>query len=185
MKKAFKKIYSFLKFQLVDQKNYVFLSLSSVDFKHSIVKYDENLKIFLANSSHKLKIKNDLIPHFDEQQDYFKQFLDFEREDILCYLCEKDNKIVHYFLVFTDSKNSPLKKTRFKKSLKSFSQSAYLGNTFTIKKERGGWIVLQVLSKIVRDLEELHDIKDILVLIHPETRGALKFYQRLGFKIVN
>ena len=86
MKKAFKKIYSFLKSQLVDQKNYVFLSLSLVDFKHSIVKHDENLKIFLANSSHKLKIENDLFPHFDEQQDYFKQFLDFEREDILCYL---------------------------------------------------------------------------------------------------
>ena len=180
-----KKIFTFLRSRFIDQKKFKFLNLEIGNFKYSLAKNDEKLRVFLSSADQKKAIEEDLFPHFDDQQEYFKQFLNFDREDVLCYLCKKDNKIVHYFLVFTDVKNSPLKKTKFSKLMDSFPNSAYLGNAFTITEERGGWIVLQVLSRIIDDLKKLHGIKNILVLIHTDTKGALKFYQKLGFKIVS
>ena len=144
-----------------------------------------NSKVFVANSDDRESIEEDLFPHFDKQQDYFKQFLKFDREDILCYLCKKNHRLIHYFLVFKNAKTSPLLKTRFKKNLDSYDQTAYLGNAFTISSERGGWIVLQVLSKIIQDFSDLHGISKFIVLVHPDTPGALKFYQKCGFKIIN
>ena len=78
MQRVIKKIISFLKSRFVDQKKFILLHLRTKDFKNYFVKNDENLRVFLANSSHQAAIENDLFPHFDEQQDYFKQFLNFD-----------------------------------------------------------------------------------------------------------
>jgi len=180
-----RKIFYFLKSRFFDQKKFIYLSLNSKDFKYSLVKSDGNLEVLLAKEENKTEIIKDLYPYFDQDQEYFKQFLNFDREDILCYLGKRNDKIVHYFLVFTKAMESPLTKTKFRNYLGSFPNSAYLGNVFTIPKERGSWIVLQVLSKIIKDLQDIHGITRLLVLIHPDTRGALKFYERLGFQVIN
>ncbi len=185
MKRFLSRITNYLFSKVFVEPKFIYLSLDAENFKHSLNKTDTNSKVFVANSYHKESIEEDLFPHFDNQQDYFKQFLNFDREDILCYLCKKNHKLVHYFLVFKNARTSPLLKTRFKKKLDSYDQTAYLGNAFTISSERGGWIVLKVLSRIVQDLSDLHGISKFIVLVHPDTPGALKFYQRLGFKIIN
>ena len=185
MKSFLSRITNYLFSKVFVEPKFIYLSLEAENFKHSLNKTDTNSKVFVANSDHKESIEEDLFPHFDNQQDYFKQFLNFDREDILCYLCKKNHKLVHYFLVFKNARTSPLLKTRFKKKLDSYDQTAYLGNAFTISSERGGWIVLKVLSRIVQDLSDLHGISKFIVLVHPDTPGALKFYQRLGFKIIN
>ena len=185
MKRFLSRITNYLFSKVFVEPKFIYLSLEAENFKHSLNKTDTNSKVFVANSDHKESIEEDLFPHFDNQQDYFKQFLNFDREDILCYLCKKNHKLVHYFLVFKNARTSPLLKTRFKKKLDSYDQTAYLGNAFTISSERGGWIVLKVLSRIVQDLSDLHGISKFIVLVHPDTPGALKFYQRLGFKIIN
>ena len=185
MKRFLSRIFNYLISKVFEEPKFIYLSLDAENFKHSFNKTDRNSKVFIANIDHKESIEKELFPHFDNQQEYFKQFLNFDREDILCYLCEKNNKLVHYFLVFKNVKTSPLLKTRFKKKLDSCHQTAYLGNAFTISSERGGWIVLQVLSKIIQDLRELHGISKFIVLVHPDTPGALKFYKRLGFQIIN
>lgn len=185
MLKNLSKIFKYLVSKLFIEPKFVYLSLDAENFTKFFNKNEEDSKVFLANLDHKGLIEEDLFPHFDEQQDYFRQFLNFDREDVLCYLCQKNNKLVHYFLVFKNAKTSPLQRTRFKKNLDSYDQTAYLGNAFTIASERGGWIVLEVLSRIVKDLKDLHGITKFIVLIHPDTPGALKFYQRLGFKIIN
>tara|TARA_B100001250_G_C19814436_1_gene797510 strand:+ start:2970 stop:3533 length:564 start_codon:yes stop_codon:yes gene_type:complete len=180
------KIIEFLKSKLFEQKKYIYLSLKAENFKYSAVKKDDKLKVFLADLNYKKAIEKDLYPYFvKEKQEYFKQFLNFDREDVLCYLCEKDNKIVHYFLVHTDLKQSPLRKTRFKKIINSYSDYAYLGNAFTVPEERGGWIFLLVLSRIIKDLKDLYGFNRMVLIFHEDTKGAVKFYQRLGFEIIN
>ncbi len=185
MKRFLSTIYDYLISKVFVEQKYIYLSLDAENFKHSLNKTDINSKVFVANSDDRESIEEDLFPHFDKQQDYFKQFLKFDREDILCYLCKKNHRLIHYFLVFKNAKTSPLLKTRFKKNLDSYDQTAYLGNAFTISSERGGWIVLQVLSKIIQDFSDLHGISKFIVLVHPDTPGALKFYQKCGFKIIN
>ena len=86
-----------MKARFFDQKKFVYLSLNSEDFKYSLVKSDGNLEILVAKEENKTEIINDLYPYFDQDQEYFKQFLNFDREDILCYLGKRNDKIVHYF----------------------------------------------------------------------------------------
>ncbi|MDC3240695.1 hypothetical protein OAU43_06120 [Gammaproteobacteria bacterium] len=179
-----KKIYAFFRSTFIDQRKYIYLNLELDQFDNSFVRDNEGLNIYLADISDKEKIKADLYPYFDNQQNYFKQYLSFDDNDVLCYLASKETKIVHYFLVFKNAKNSPLNKTRFKTKIGNYDHAAYLGNAFTISSERGGWIVLQVLSVIINELKISYNIKNALVLVHPDTPGALKFYQRLGFKRV-
>ena len=180
-----KKIYVLFRAKIIEQRRYTYLNLEIDDFDNSFHRHNDKLKIYLADISDKKKIEEDLFPHFDDQQNYFKQFLTFDNQDILCYVASRDKKIVHYFLVFKNAKNSPLNRTRFKTKIDNYPDASYLGNAFTISSERGGWIVLQVLSVIIKELKISYNIKNILVLIHPDTPGALRFYQRLGFKRVN
>ena len=182
----FRKIIEFLKSKFFDQRKYIYLKLETKNFRYSSARVDNSLDVFLANSDDKEDIKRDLYPYFiNEKQEYFKQFLNFDREDILCYLGKKNNKIAHYFLVHIDLKNSPLRKTRFKKIMNSYSEYAYLGNAFTIPEERGGWIFLIVLSKIIKDLKDLYGFERMVLIMHEDTKGAVKFYQRLGFEVIN
>ena len=103
----------------------------------------------------------------------------------MCYVCQKEEKFVHYFLVFLEANNSPLMKTPFINKKYPLDNCAYLGNAFTVPGERGGWIVLQVLGAIMRDFKDLQSARIALVLIHPKTRGALRFYKNLGFKVIS
>jgi hypothetical protein len=184
MKLSFIKVAEFLRNEFIDKWRLIYLYCDIDNFSKGKIKVDSKLKIFLATDNHLDKIKEDLYPYFDSQQNYFKKFIEDTDKDVLCYVCQKDEKFVHYFLVFLQAKNSPLMKTPFNKKDYPIDDCAYLGNAFTIPEERGGWIVLQVLGAIMKDLKDLKNARRALVLIHPKTRGALRFYKNLGFKVI-
>lgn len=184
MKLKFLKIIAFLRNELVDKWKLVYLQCDLENFLEDKVKEDPELKIFQTNSKNLDKIKEDLYPYFDSQQNYFKRFIEGEDPEVICYLCQKDGKFVHYFLVFLNANSSPLMKTPFSKKNYPLDNCAYLGNAFTIPGERGGWIVLQVLGAIIKDFKDLKNIRRALVLIHPNTKGALRFYKNLGFNVI-
>ena len=74
---------------------------------------------------------------------------------------------------------TPLKKHHFNK------ESAYLGSVFTVPNQRGAFILPSVLGFIIKYLTENSKINRLILLVHPKTTGASKFYQALGFKKIN
>jgi len=184
MRKILRSIYSYLYNHFFDKWKLIYLSISTKEFISKNIKIDKGLKIFLAKKEHYKRINNELYPFFDSEQNYFKKFIESEDEGILCYLCEKDNELIHYFLVFLDASSSPLMKTPFNRMNYPIENSAYLGNAFTSPRHRGGWVVMNVIEKIMNDMSLIYKKEKVIVLVHPGTRGAKKFYETLGFQII-
>ena len=103
--------------------------------------------------------------------------------DFLCFILEKDGSVVHYFLVYENALNSPLAKTPFRKSIIQKGES-YLGTTFTSPDARGLWIAPISLSAILLYLRDTVKSKKTYVLVHKDTPGAVEFYKKLGFNVI-
>ena len=110
------------------------------------------------------KIQHDIFPYMSELAISDKrEILEIGKKDMLCFLAERDNKFVHYTLIYTNIFNSPLMQTPFDKSSLS-SQHVYLSSAYTVDSERGSWIHLQALSYIIEYLKTPLTQKEILSL---------------------
>ena len=58
---------------------------------------------------------------------------------------------------------------------------AYLGGTFTVPDARGSWIVAHVLQKILTSLKAEGVTQRVILIVHPDTPGAIKFFEKMGF----
>lgn len=166
---------------MYDQWNFTYFEINLNDFD-TFTKNNSIITFRKANSSDVDNIINDIYPWLDGYGEYDKQYLE-NPDDHSVFICEKENKIIHYFLVFENSLKSPLIKTAINKKFLNM-HSAYLGSTFTIPQERGVWITTYSVSFIISFLKQKNDIKKVLLLIHNKTPGALQFFKRLGFNII-
>ena len=101
--------------------------------KYLSLSENKNTKFRKANLADRNKIQNDIYPYLDGYGENDKKYLE-EPNTHTVIIAEKNNKIIHYFLVFEDSKNSPLVRTPIKKNILK-NKSAYLGSAFTTNQE--------------------------------------------------
>lgn len=167
---------------LIEKWKFIYFEVEISNFKPKMPT-DNTLKIINGTTQDLKKIEEDLFPFFTHKQEYDKRFIYKLGEDgINCFLAEKKGKFVHYFMVFSNARNSPLAKTTFnKKEIKE--NDIYLGNAFTVPLERGSLILPSVLKFILEHFKSSYESKKrAILLVHEDTLGAEKFYSILGFK---
>jgi hypothetical protein len=138
----------------------------------------------VANHDDLNQIQSEIFPYLDEGHSDKQSLSEFNSDANKNIIGIKDDRIVHYFLIYDNALDSPLiQNTPFNRSILKKSD-AYLGSTFTISCERGNWIVPSSLSFIIESYRTQLNKKRVFVLVHETTPGATEFYQRLGFNIV-
>ena len=183
-----KKLIDFLKYNLIDKYEFKYFSIKLSDFSYRFSEKSSSLNIRIANKNDIKKIKNDIYPLLGKREEYDKRFISRIGDDnIIIFLMEKNNKIIHYSLIFKNALDSPLMKTNLNK-LYITNVSAYLGSVFTVPKERGVFILPSVLGYIIKYLSMKSEIEKLLILIHPPTattKNSHQFYKILGFKEID
>ena len=180
-----KKLIDFLKYNLIDKHEFIYLAINISDFSFRFSDNSSQLNIRIAEKNDIKKIVKDIYPFISKREKYDKRFISrIGDENIVVFIYEKNNKIIHYSLIFKNAIDSPLIKTPLNKSHIT-NGSAYLGSVFTVPNERGIFILPSVLGYIVKYFSENSKIKRLILLVHPKTTGATRFYEALGFKKIN
>jgi ribosomal protein S18 acetylase RimI-like enzyme len=176
-----KKILSACRYHLKDKWEFIYLGIDITSPTFFLPNVDDSLSVRIADRKDIPKIESDVGEHLAE--DDRKQIQRIGEEGFFCFIGSRKEKIIHFFLVYESAINSLLAKTPFDK--KNLNKSdAYLGSAFTVPDARGLWVVPVVLMRILEHLKDRKNIKRALVLVHKETPGAVGFYQRLGFSLI-
>jgi ribosomal protein S18 acetylase RimI-like enzyme len=179
------KVGAYLRYQFVEKWRFVYLEWSLDDPAFSLPEIDGSLVIRVASREDIPKIEQNICPFLTVTEENDKRYFSRIGEDgFKCFIAERDNRVVHYFLVDERAKESVLMKTPFDKA-KVRDQDAYLVSTFTNPDSRGLWIVPHTLLKIFEYLKKRTDVSRVLVLVHQDTPGAEGFYRRLGFSKID
>ena len=180
-----KAVLAYARYNLKEKWRFVYLERCLSDPAFSLPEMDKSLIIRVTNREDIPKIEKDIYPLLspNEQNDK-KSFSEIGKNGLICFIAERDNKIVHYFLVHERARESGLMKTPFDKT-KILDKDAYLVSTFTSPDSRGLWIVPHTLLKIFDHLKNNTAVSRVLVLVHKDTLGAEAFYRRLGFSVIN
>lgn len=174
----------YIRYNLTEKWRFIFFEIDLTTPTFSLPKKDESILIRRAKTIDYIKIKNDLYPYMGHKQEFDKKYFDQIRESgVNCFIAEVDNELIHYFMVFDSAIESPLVQTPFDKKLLS-QEDAYLGNAFTIPSARGKWITPQVVLTIIKYLQNETNATRALLLVHEDTPGAVGFFNRLGFKVI-
>jgi ribosomal protein S18 acetylase RimI-like enzyme len=176
-----KKILTACKYHLKDKWEFIYLGIDITAPTFSLPNMDDSLSVRIADRNDIPKIESDIGIHLAD--DDRKQIQRIGEEGFSCFIGSRNEKIIHFFLVYESAINSLLAKTPFDKK-KMYKTDAYLGSAFTVPDARGLWVVPVVLMKILEHLKGKKNINRALVLVHKETPGAAGFYQRLGFSII-
>jgi len=174
----------YIRYNLNDKWRFIFFEINLTMPPFSLPKKDESILIRRAKTKDYIKIKNDLYPHMGHKQEFDKKYFDqISETGVNCFIAELDNKLIHYFMVFDSAMDSPLIQTPFDKQMINKSD-AYLGNAFTIPSARGKWITPHVVLTIIKYLQNETNASRALLLVHKDTPGAVGFFNRLGFKVI-
>ncbi len=180
-----KDVISYLQYNLKEKWEFVYLERRLDDPAFSLPEIDKSLNIRIATQEDLPKIESDIYPLLTSaEQNDKKSFAEIGKNGLNCFIAEKDNKVVHYFLVHEKARESGLMKTPIDKA-KVLDQDAYLVSTFTSPDSRGLWIVPHTLLRIFEYLKSHTAASRVLVLVHKDTLGAEAFYRRLGFSVVD
>lgn len=101
------------------------------------------------------------------------------RDDVRCFLAERDGAPVHYSWVFLDARTSPLRDVPFGGRIDD--EDVYIGPVYTDPSARG-FIYPHVLTAIIRHLREGGRVGRVLVLVAGNNRAAVSFYRKMGFR---
>jgi ribosomal protein S18 acetylase RimI-like enzyme len=174
----------YIRYNLTEKWRFIFFEINLTSPPLSLPKKDESILIRRAKIKDHTKIKNDLYPYMDHKYEFDKKYIDKIGETgINCFIAEVDNKVIHYFMVFNSAIDSPLVQTPFDKKMIN-KDDAYLGNAFTIPSARGKWITPYVVLAIIKYLQNETNATRALLLVHEDTPGAVGFFNRLGFKVI-
>ena len=174
-------LFKYLKYHLYEKFRFTYFEINLNKFSLTFPIKDDSLNIRKATKEDIEKIKTDLYPEFDDKQEFYKKYINkIGKKDISCFICEKNNKIVHYLIVFENALKSPLMKTPIKKKIITH-EYAFLGDAFTVPSARGVWILPRVLEIIIEHLLNNTSNKKAILLVHEDTPGAKVFFRKLGF----
>lgn len=170
-------------YKLKDQWEFVYFELP-IDEAIFCLTMGEPLVVRPAVRGDIARFESDIYPFLCGYGENDKRYISLiGKERVRCFVAEKDDKLVHYFLVFDRALESPLMDTPFDKT-KVRSRDAYLGSAFTSPHARGAWIMPYSLSKICEYLKNHTDATRAFLFVHKDTPGAVSFFQRLGFKVI-
>ena len=176
-----KLIKSYCLYQLKEKWEFVYFEMKVEKTPYKLPSIDKSIIFRIAVKTDLPKIKNDIYPFLTEKQENDKRYIEaIGLSNVKCFLAEKNNKLIHYSLLFENAINSPLIQTPIIKRKINLTD-AYLGSVFTIPDYRGLWIVPQAILCIFSYLHKKTNIKRILAIVHKDTPGAEIFYKRLGF----
>ncbi len=144
---------------------------------------DTTLTVRRAKTADRDRIKADIFPHLREEDAYDRKYFGLlGADDPQCFLGEADGSIIHYSWVFSDVFDSPMTGVPFDSSRLRKADS-YIGPVFT-RPDARGMTYLYVLPVILRYLKD-QDKRRTLVLVDGRNPAAVKFYTRLGFKVLD
>lgn len=173
-------LFSYIKHHVIEKWRFVYLEF---DLKKKIFELPspEELSIRISTEKDLARFKSDVFPHLTPNQGFDKRLIIGGYDsDMQIYIAERKNKIIHYFIFFKNALNSPLVDTPVNKRL-LLNTDAYLGGTFTVPDARGSWIVAHVLQKILMSLKAEGVTQRVIMIVHPDTPGAIKFFEKMGF----
>ena len=173
---------NYTSYTLREKWRFIYFELALDKLPYSLPEIDPSYTIRIAEWADISKIQSDIFPFLTAKEENDKLAISRIGEvGFRCFIVEKDNKIVHYFLVYENALNSPLAKTPLYKKF-ILETDAYLGSAFTVPGARGAWIMPQIILKILALLEKETDATRVLLVVHESTVGARAFFCRLGFK---
>jgi ribosomal protein S18 acetylase RimI-like enzyme len=176
----FNKTQDYLVYHLIDKWHFVYLEFS---LEQRITSFQINppMTVKVATFEDLDRIKSEIFPSLKGELNYEKRYFDFlGQEGIMCFLAEKDGKLVHFSWVFLDAFKSPMMDVPFDKSMLK-KGDAYIGPIFTNRAARG-LVYLQVLSKILLYLKENGYANRVVLFVEGRNSSAVSFYKRLGFR---
>ena len=181
IREAAEQMFRYARYKLQDQWEFVYFELPLDEAIFSLTMH-EPLVIRPAVRDDIARIESDIYPFLGGNEENDKRHISIiGSKGFKCFIAEKDNQLVHYFLVFDRALESPLMDTPFDKT-KVRGGDAYLGSAFTSPHARGAWIFPYSLSKICEYLKNETDVTRALLFVHKDTPGAVSFFQRLGFR---
>jgi GNAT superfamily N-acetyltransferase len=176
--------FAYVRYHTKEKWRFVYFELDLTANPYSLPEIGSSMAVRRAKPEDIEKIITDIYPYMGEIQEFDKQFIERVGDsNYECFITEKDCKLVSYLIVFKKANQSPLMKMPFKKKLITESD-ACLGSAFTVPDARGMWIIPHVLLTIIDYLQKESSALRILLLMNVDTPGALGFYKRLGFKII-
>jgi ribosomal protein S18 acetylase RimI-like enzyme len=179
-----KKTFAYVRFHTKEKWGFVYFELDLTANPYSLPEIGSSMAVRRAKPEDIKKIIIDIYPYMGEKQEYDKRYIECLGEgNAECFIAEKDGRFVSYFMVFKSAAQSPLTDTPFYKKMIT-DTDAYLGNAFTVPKVRGMWIVPHVLLSIIDYLQNESSALRALLLVHEDTPGAVGFFRRLGFKLI-
>ncbi|MGK0290756.1 MAG: GNAT superfamily N-acetyltransferase [bacterium] len=179
-----KQIVAYVHHHIKEQWRFIYLELDLRNTPYSLPDMDDSMLVRRAKPKDIEKIKIDLYPYMEEKQEYDKRYMEcLGKGDAECFIAEKEGRFVSYFMVFKDATQSPLIETPFDKKMIT-GNDAYLGNAFTVPDVRGMWIMPHILLSIIDYLQKESSAIRILLLVHEDTPGAVGFFRRLGFSVI-
>ena len=173
-------LFSYLKHHFIEKWRFVYLEF---DLKTTIIELPtpDGLSIRIASDRDVARFALDVFPYLTPNQSFDKRLIIGGYDSgMQIYIAERQNKILHYFIFFKSALKSPLMDTPVSKKLLSISD-AYLGGTFTVPDARGSWIVAHVLQKILMSLKGDGITQRVILIVHPDTPGAITFFEKMGF----
>ena len=180
-----KQIIAYVYNHIKEKWRFTYFELDLTKKPYSLPDIDKSTLIRRAKPADIGQIRTDLYPYMEDGQEYDKKHMEcVGGGNIECFLTEKEGKLVSYFVVFKEANRSPLMKTPFQKGLLKESD-AYLSSTFTVPSARGMWIVPHLLLSIIDYLQKESQATRAILLVHEDTPGAIGFYKRLGFKVID
>ena len=178
-------LFYYIRYNLKDKWHFVFFELDLTDVSFSLPDMNISILVRRAKPEDIPKIKNDIYPYMQDDQEFDKRYIDRIGEgNINCFIAEVDNKVVHYFIVFNEATDSPLMQTPFDKQ-KVTKKDAYMSSTFTIPEARGKWVVPYVILSIIDYFQKETNAIRALLFVDENTAGAVGFYSRLGFEVID
>ena len=178
------KVFWYVKYNLFDKWNFIYLEINLNDDIVSMPVVDPAVEIRKARREDLDDFRRDIFPMLTQAEANDVRYIErLGDDDFSCFIAVKNEKIIHYFLVFENSLASPLVKTPFDKALMRPIYS-YLGTAFVVPEARGLWLVPSSLSMILKYLRDGVGSKKAYVLVHNDTPGAIDFYLKMGFNIV-
>lgn len=175
---------AYLRSNFKEKWEFTYFDISLEKDPYTLPPLNNSLNIRVAKPVDIPKIESDIYPLLTPNQENDKRDISrIGEKGMTCFIAERNHKIVHYFLVFDSALESPLMKTPFDK-VKILENDAYLGSTFTVPDARGLWIVPHTLLYILSFLRNTTNASRALLLVHKDTPGAVGFFRRLGFKII-
>jgi len=176
---ALRKIADYLRYHFDHKWRFVYLQFH-LAASVSAMPSNPALAVRVATRADLSSIHNELFPEMKGEQIYDKRYFDFLGDDeIVCFIAERDGRLIHYSWVFFDLGASPLDGAPVDRRCIR-EGDVFVGPVFTIPAARG-FVYPHVLTAIIHYLQDLPRARRIVLFVYEKNPGAAAFHKRMGF----